>query len=316
MLDAGHDKQRNQSPVYSPYNEATFAWKLQNCLFDELKAKGFDVAVTRSTQDTVMDVVARGKASKGYDMFLSLHSNACATESVDRASIIYPVAVNGTDINKNKEFAQLLVDKITEVMGLNQSGKIYAKVENYDRNKNGKLGDDEYYGVLHGAQMVNTPIRMICENSFHTNLKSAKWLYKDENIKKLAKGYADVISVFYGLQDFEVADELVTETITYKVVKGDVLSKIASKFGTTVAEIMALNKFITNPNVISVGWVLTIPSTVIIAKNDERIEYVVQSGDTLSKIAKNFGTTVLALQTKNGILNPNKIYKGQVLIIK
>ena len=43
--------------------------------------------------------------------------------------------------------------------------------------------------------------------------------------------------------------------------------------------------------------------------------YTVQSGDTLSDIAKKFGTTVNAIAQLNGIRDVNKIYVGQVLRI-
>lgn len=46
----------------------------------------------------------------------------------------------------------------------------------------------------------------------------------------------------------------------YTVKKGDTLSEIAQKFGTTVKAIQAANKSkITNVNLIGVGWVLNIP---------------------------------------------------------
>ena len=43
--------------------------------------------------------------------------------------------------------------------------------------------------------------------------------------------------------------------------------------------------------------------------------YVVQKGDTLTKIAKNYNTTVKALVDKNGIENPNLIEVGQHIIL-
>ena len=43
--------------------------------------------------------------------------------------------------------------------------------------------------------------------------------------------------------------------------------------------------------------------------------YTVQPGDTLTKIAKQFGTTVNTLVKANGIANADLIYAGQVLII-
>lgn len=44
--------------------------------------------------------------------------------------------------------------------------------------------------------------------------------------------------------------------------------------------------------------------------------YTVKSGDTLSGIAKKYGTTVKQLQAWNDIKNPNKIYVGQKLRVK
>lgn len=43
--------------------------------------------------------------------------------------------------------------------------------------------------------------------------------------------------------------------------------------------------------------------------------YTVKAGDTLSGIAKKYGTTYQAIANKNGISDPNKIYVGQVLKI-
>jgi putative chitinase len=43
--------------------------------------------------------------------------------------------------------------------------------------------------------------------------------------------------------------------------------------------------------------------------------YVVQPGDTLSRIAQRFNTTVAALAQLNGIVNPNRIQVGQRLIV-
>lgn len=48
---------------------------------------------------------------------------------------------------------------------------------------------------------------------------------------------------------------------------------------------------------------------------DSYIKYVVQSGDTLSEIAKKYGTTYQKIASDNNIENPNIIYPGQVLKI-
>ena len=92
---------------------------------------------------------------------------------------------------------------------------------------------------------------------------------------------------------------------TYTVQKGDTLSGIAKRYGTTVAALAAANG-IKDPNKIYVGQVLTIPG-------DEPVYYIVQKGDNLSKIAKRYDTTVPKLVFWNDIQDPNKIYVGQKL---
>ena len=200
MLDAGHDNNRNVSPVYPSYNEATMAWKLQGYLRAELEARGFEVGVTRATKATAMDVVARGKASKGYDLFISLHSNACATESVDRVSGIYLVG-SGSVEAVSKEIAEALCKRVTSVMGVRDAYKIYNKVNPTDRNGDGLINDD-YYGVLYGAHQVKTA-GLILEHSFHTNLKATKWLADDANIQKLAIAEAEVLASYFGSQPID-----------------------------------------------------------------------------------------------------------------
>ena len=50
--------------------------------------------------------------------------------------------------------------------------------------------------------------------------------------------------------------------ITYTVVSGDTLGKIANRYNTSVDAIFQANNNITDPNVIEVGQVITIPATL------------------------------------------------------
>ena len=93
---------------------------------------------------------------------------------------------------------------------------------------------------------------------------------------------------------------------TYTVKSGDTLSRIAAKYGTTVAKLVEING-IKNPNLIRVGQVLRLPGGAA--------KYTVVAGDTLSRIAAKYGTTVAKLAADNGIKNPNLIHVGQVITI-
>ena len=106
--------------------------------------------------------------------------------------------------------------------------------------------------------------------------------------------------------------------ITITIAKGNTLSEIAKSYGTTVEELVSINN-ITNPNLIYAGNTLKVPyATSGGAGNDPlgEIVYIVKKGDTLSKIALNYDTSVTKIATENGIQNPNLIYPGQRLIIK
>lgn len=106
-----------------------------------------------------------------------------------------------------------------------------------------------------------------------------------------------------------------SETI-YIVKKGDTLSGIASKYGTTY-QVLASYNGISNPNLIGVEQAIKIPNgTMPHITNTSSRTYIVKSGDTLSSIAKKYGTTYQKIAKDNNISNPNKIYPGQKLIIK
>ena len=106
-------------------------------------------------------------------------------------------------------------------------------------------------------------------------------------------------------------------TIIYTVKSGDTLSEIARDYGTTVNSIVSLNTFITNPDLIYPGQQLTIRpnSSNNSNTNSSSTVYTVVRGDTLSKIARDYNTTVSNLVLLNNISNPNLIYPGQRLII-
>lgn len=105
---------------------------------------------------------------------------------------------------------------------------------------------------------------------------------------------------------------------TYTVQKGDVLSKIASKFGVSVSTLQSING-IKDPNKIYVGQVLKLSgsskSVSSTKTSSSSTTYKVKAGDNLTAIAKKFGSTVNAIASANGIKDPNKISVGQTLKI-
>jgi membrane-bound lytic murein transglycosylase D len=101
-----------------------------------------------------------------------------------------------------------------------------------------------------------------------------------------------------------------SEPVSYRVKKGDSLTKIAKQFGTSVDQIQRSNR-LRNPNRIYPGMTLRIG----VSTNTAPRQYEVRRGDTLERIARKFGTSVNQIQAANGIRNPNRIRLGQELVI-
>lgn len=95
----------------------------------------------------------------------------------------------------------------------------------------------------------------------------------------------------------------------YTVQKGDSLSAIAAKYGTSWQTLQALNQ-LADPNKIYPGQKLKVPGA---GNVDAGTSYTVKSGDTLSGIAAQLNTSWQHLADVNHLANPNLIYPGQVL---
>lgn len=198
MLDPGHDRAKyNQSPVVPGYWEGARMWKLYQLLRVALEKKGFIVGGTKTKCDQAVSVNLRGGMARGCACLISLHSNACGSESVDRPVGIYFVDDDcGKIDDTSKELAVLLSKVVADTMGTSQPQQ-YSRLSKNDRDHDGKKNDD-HYGVLFGAHQVGVPA-IILENSFHTNARAARWLLSDANLEKLAEALTDELAEYYGV---------------------------------------------------------------------------------------------------------------------
>ena len=214
-LDAGHYGKYNQSKVLPTYYESEMTWNLHLLLRVELEKLGVKVATTRAKQTVDLEVSARGKKAKGADLFISLHSDAAATETPNWATVIPYQELDWTDIDdKSRDIATKLGACVMDVMGLPEY-RLYPRKSGVDRDGNGKL-DDEYYGVLYGARKVGVPAVLV-EHGFHTNLKCSKWLSDEANLAKLAKAEAKVIYNWLKNNATDKAERIESEFEPYKV---------------------------------------------------------------------------------------------------
>jgi len=105
------------------------------------------------------------------------------------------------------------------------------------------------------------------------------------------------------------------EPVIHVVQPNETLSSIAELYSVSAADISAINN-IQNPNLLRAGQRLIIPGITQRQLQEARsIAHVVQSGESLSGIARDYGVTVQAIMTANDLTDPNTIMVGQRLLI-
>ncbi len=103
--------------------------------------------------------------------------------------------------------------------------------------------------------------------------------------------------------------------LIHVVQRGENLYRIAMRYGTTVQAIARANG-ITNPNLIYAGQRLIIPSGGHYPPAPGcQCTHIVRWGETLSQIARRYGTSVQWLTQANHLWNPNYIWAGQQLCV-
>ena len=124
---------------------------------------------------------------------------------------------------------------------------------------------------------------------------------------------------------FIIAATVAAYSVDYTVKKGDSLWRIAREHNVSLNDLVEANN-IANPRLIHIGQVLVIPgqdsgsgssgggSSSSPSPGGSDV-YVVVRGDSLSKIARRFGTTVSALVAANNISNPSLIHVGQKIAV-
>lgn len=179
-LDAGHFAKYNISPVNSQYYESDFTWTFHLMLKEELEKLGAQVITTRTDKNTDLGLNERGEMSKGCDLFLSLHSNAGGSSSLDRPEAWCTVTGVADDVGLQ------LAKAVSSVMGTYSEGVVMHRVGTY--------GD--WYSVLYSATKVGTPA-ILLEHSYHTNYRSTVWLMNKDNLRKMAIAEAKIIYDHY-----------------------------------------------------------------------------------------------------------------------
>ncbi len=153
--------------------------------------------------------------------------------------------------------------------------------------------------------------------------------------KRIPKGYIVKLDRSHFEGDAEVAVNNIeannfhtAQTVdeSHTVQKGDSLSSIATRYHTSVSELIAINQ-LGNRNAIKLGQKLVLPQngtvpTLVVNRSEQGTpavtsgRYAVARGDTLSKIADRFRIPEPTLMALNNMQDANTLQPGQQLLLR
>ena len=292
VIDAGHGG-TDPGAVSGGINEKDLNLMIAQYMLDRFLQAGVDATLIRNSDETISPTerVRRILAAYGDNpnvVVISNHNNSSSNTSAEGTEIIYALR-NTNELSKN------ILDE------LDKAGLPTRTA--YQRRLPNNPSKDYYF--IHRETGSTQPI--IIEYGYMTTPQDLRRV--QENYKKY------VNAVVKGVLDtFDIGEEIMPDDTknTYTVKAGDTLWSIARRFNTTVEDLMKYNNL--SSDVITVGTVLTIPTTTDSSTNLNSSMYVVKAGDTLWNIAKRYNTTVENLMMMNN-LNTDLITIGQRLMV-
>lgn len=188
-IDQGHGATTNPYPD-GIHCEGFQMYQLGYLLYQELKAMNkYSLRCTRNKSTDDPTLIQRGSYAKGADLFISLHSNAAAKDTVQRVVVIPNIANVDPGF---RSFCQEIGDAVKMAMAIKEATQIFDR--SYKDVNTGKIMN--YYAVLRNANEVGCKNCLIVEHSFHTTPAMAGLLCQDPVLKLIAKKEAAVIDSF------------------------------------------------------------------------------------------------------------------------
>ena len=176
LIDPGHAPGNvNQGPT--GYFEYEGMWSLSNSLRKELAEYGIRADLTR-TEAANPTLTRRGQVARGYDMFISQHSNA-HNGRVRGSEVFYSIHQP-----ENLADAAALSAETARLMGNPNRGA---------KTKRSARGNWDHFTVIRKAVAAGCPRVFLIESGFHDNPVDEAWLKQDANLKRLAEMQARLL---------------------------------------------------------------------------------------------------------------------------
>lgn len=286
VIDAGHGGS-DRGAVGNGIVEKDLNLLISEYMYNRLNELGIPVKMTRTTDETVSPNERVRRVLEAFEnrndvIVISNHINAGGG---DGAEVIYAK-------RNNNVLSNLILDE------LSKEGQNIRK--SFQRSSTTNPNQDYYF--IHRQTGNTQPV--IVEYGF---LDSSK---DDVNqLKNNYQNYAEATTRAL-LKYIGAPEQPSSEENAYIVKSGDSLWSIAKKFNVNLDQLKGANNL--TSNLLRVGQILKIP--MIIEEPTNAQKYIVQSGDTLYKIANQFETTTDDLININQLATTNLNIGDELLI--
>lgn len=277
-------------------HENEFNRKVVKYLDAELKRCGFKTLLVAPTDvDTPLETRTNLANSKKADLYLSIHANANAGKFFDGGGIETYVYPSG----ESKRIGTILHRHVMEGTSF--------------KNRGVKDGSD--FWVIRKTTMPS----ILFELGFMDSKQDYKYLLEDSYRKECAVEIAKGVCEAYGIKYVAEKKETPAKSSGKTETKKETLYRVRKSAGDAKTQKGAyenLNSAKTLANKNAGYKVFDDKGKLIYTPPAPSVTYTVKSGDSLSKIASKYKTTVKKLQEANNIKNANKISIGQKIKIK
>lgn len=343
-VDAGHGGEDPGSIGPSRKYEKNVTLSVAKKLAAQIDAVPGMKAVLTRRGDYFVNLNKRSEIARKNEahLLISIHADAFNSAKPRGASVfVLNTRRANTEIARwveNQEKQSELLGGAGEVLARNNSDRnvsqtlldlqfSHSQKEGYKVAKN-ILSEMGAVAFLHKKEPVNASLAVLkspdipsvlVETGFISNPSEEKLLFQRSHQDKLAHAMTRAIVKYFEANPPEgtlFANR--GKSQKHKVQRGESLSVIAQRYGTTVAAIRSLNKL--KSNSLSVGQVLLIPGGSSVVEvpqvsnpvETETITHVVKSGEYLGKIASNYKVSVDTVKRENN-LKSNTLFVGQKL---
>lgn len=345
-IDAGHGGEDPGATGHRGSREKEITLSIAKRLLKEISADSRMQAFLVREGDYYIDLTRRRVMAKekGADIFVSIHADAFTKKSANGLSVFalsqrgatsamaraLAKKENAADLiggvslaNKDEVLAKVLVDlSMTNTISesVNLGGRVLKELAKVGR-LHSKRVEQASFAVLKSPDIPS----ILIETGFITNLNEEKKLRTSKYQKKIAKAIHTALGEYYEQTPYYSQANYSSPNIAsskkvqnraskrHTVKRGDSLSSIAFKYGTTVKELKRINKLRNNTAVL--GQKLKLPESEKVSQSArssgaKSSVHIVKRGDSLSKISARYNVTISALKHHNG-LSRDSVYKGQ-----